>query len=153
VLAALAFAWIVLTLLLRPPYLELLRIALQRDRELAGPLRFSLGSLEVLVEALSSMNPSRATAAIHLLASHDRARWIPALTLFHPEPEVLSAALRYVPAVDRRDWIQPTERLIDHPSEEVRVAAMGSLAEHGIRAPLARHLAGCWLGDHELGRR
>ncbi len=142
VVLGLAFTWIVLTLLLRHPYLDLFRLALQRDRQVDGPLRFSLGSLEVLVEALSSMNPSRATAAIHLLASHDRARLIPALTLFHPEPEVLLAALRYVPAADRRDWIQPAERLMDHASEEVRLAAMGALVEHGIRAPLERRLTG-----------
>lgn len=142
VVLALAFIWIVLTLLLRHPYLELFRLALQRDREVDGPVRFSLGSLEVLVEALSSMNPSRATAAIHLLASHGRARLIPALTLFHPDPEVLLAALKYVPAADRRDWVQPTERLIDHASEEVRLAAMSALVEHGIRAPLERRLAG-----------
>ncbi|HEU5077301.1 MAG TPA: hypothetical protein VFU02_24085, partial [Polyangiaceae bacterium] len=148
VVAALAFVWIVLTLLLRHPYLELFRIALQRDRELEGPVRFTMGSLEVLVEALSSMNPSRATAAINLLASHDRARLIPALTLFHPDPEVLLAALKHVPAADRSDWIPPTERLIDHPSEEVRIAAMGALAEHGIRGPLERRL----VGDNPLMR-
>lgn len=142
VVAALASIWIVLTLLLRSPYLELFRIALQRDRELEGPLRLTLGSLEVLMEALSSMNRSRANAAIHLLASHGRARLIPALTLFHPDPKVVLTALRYVPAVDRSDWISPAERLIDHASEEVRVAAMGALVEHGVQAPLERHLAG-----------
>jgi len=142
VVAALAFVWVVLTLLLRHPYLELFRQALERDRELEGPLPLSLASLEVLLQALSSLNPSRATAAIHVLASHDRARLIPALTLFHPDPEVLLAALKYVPAADRSDWVAPTERLIDHASEEVRVAAMGVLAEHGIHAPLERRLMG-----------
>lgn len=141
-IALLALSWIVLTLLLRHPYLALFRIALQRDRELDGPLRFTMGSLEVLMEALSSMNPARATAAIHLLASHGRARLIPALTLFHPAPEVVLSALKHVPAPDRTDWIEPTERLIDHESEEVRIAAMGALADHGVRAPLERRLAG-----------
>jgi hypothetical protein len=142
VVAALASVWIVLALLLRHPYLELFRIALSRDRELEGPLRLSFGSLEVLVEALSSMNPSRATAAIRLLSSHGRSRLIPALTLFHPDPEVVLTALKYVPAAGRSDWIAPTERLIDHASEEVRIAAMGALAEHGVRAPLERRLVG-----------
>ena len=142
VIALLAFSWIVLTLLLRHPYLELFRNALQRERELDGPLRFSMDSLEVLMEALSSMNSARATAAIHLLASHGRARLIPGLTLFHPAPEVLLSALKHVPAANRTDSIEPTERLIDHASEEVRIAAMGALAEHGVRAPLERRLAG-----------
>jgi len=50
--------------------------------------------------------------------------------------------LKHVPAADRTDWIEPTERLIDHESEEVRFAAMGALADHGVRAPLERRLAG-----------
>lgn len=142
VVLALAFTWLVLTLFLRRPYLQLFRLALQRDREVDAPVRFSMGSLEVLVEALSSMNPSRAIAAMHLLAAHDRSRLIPALTLFHPEPEVLLEALRTVPAADRSDWVLPTERLLDHASEEVRIAAMGALIEHGISAPLERRLTG-----------
>ncbi len=140
VIVALTALWIGLTVLLRNPYLALFRSALHDERELDGPLRLTIGSLEVLVEALSSMNASRATAAINLLASHGRARLIPALTLFHPEEEVLLSALKHVPTRDRQDWVVPTERLIEHESERVRLAAMSALIEHDFTEPIERRL-------------
>lgn len=140
IIVSLALLWIVSTVLLRQPYLTLFRSALQDNRTLEGPLRLTLASLEVIVEALSSMNPSRATAAIHLLSSHGKSRLIPALTLFHPATEVVLSALEHVPAADREDWILPTERLIDHSALEVRVAAMGALLKHGLSKPIEQRL-------------
>ena len=139
--AILAAIWLACTILLQKPYLALFRNALKDDREVVGPLRFSMGSLEVLVEALSSMNPSRAVAAIQLLASNRRARLIPALALFHPSEQVLLSALQHIPSADREDWIAPTERLIEHESENVRLAAMGALLEHGITEPIEARLS------------
>lgn len=140
IIVILAFSWIGLTVLLRDPYLALFRSALQDNRAMEGPLRLTLGSLEVIVEALSSMEPAKATAAIQLLSSHGQSRLIPALTLFHPSPEVVVSALHHVPAAERQDWILPAERLIDHESSEVRVAAMGALLKFGYKKPIERSL-------------
>src|SRR5690606_7997781 len=118
----------------------LLRSALEDDREVDAPLRLHIDSLQVILEALSSMNPSRAIAGILMLASNRRAELIPALTLFHPDKDVLLRALEHVPAPNRTGWIGPTERLLDHESEEVRFAAMGALLSHGIQQPVEARL-------------
>jgi AAA family ATP:ADP antiporter len=83
-----------------------------------------------VMEALSSREPSRVVGALDLLAERRRARLIPGLILYHEAEEVLLRALEVVPAADRSDWVPLTERLLAHPSDLVRVAAVRALARH-----------------------
>ena len=140
IVMSLSATWVLCTVLLKKPYLALFRSTLTDDREVVGPLLLDIDSLELLFEALSSMNDSRAIAALHLLSAHKRPHLIPALVLFHPSEQVLLSALERVPAADRDDWIVPTLRLIGHESEAVRLAAIEALVEYGMGDALEARL-------------
>jgi AAA family ATP:ADP antiporter len=140
VLGGFAAAWLVAAVSLRSLYLDKLRQALARpafdaDQDL------DLTSAEVVVEALSSSDPKRVTAAIGLLAAHNRTRLIPALILHHESPEVLRAALDVVASPDRRDWVPLASRLLSHAEAPVRTAAVRALARAGQALPMASLLS------------
>lgn len=155
---SLALAWILGGLTLRRAYLELFRTALQRHTPRdAQELRLDLDNVEVVVEALSSRDTDRATAAIQLLASSGRARLIPALILYHEAAEVLLAALEVIATDDRDDWMPLAVRLLEHEEERVRFAALRALARAGDRdavearlldiSPAVRAHAAYWLAE------
>ncbi|MEO8702300.1 MAG: HEAT repeat domain-containing protein [Kofleriaceae bacterium] len=130
ILIALAVMWFAVAASLRSPYLSQLRTALMRptfetDHEL------DVGSLEVVVEALSSIDDRRVIAAIQVLQRHHRSKLIPALLLRHDSPEVLRVALDAIGVANRTDWIPLTRRLLvsDHPL--IRIAAIRALARMG----------------------
>jgi AAA family ATP:ADP antiporter len=134
----LASSWVFLTIQLRRPYLDLFRTALQRPTATgAGLLRLDLESVEVVVEALSSRDPARALAAIELLVHSKRTRLIPALILYHEAESVLLRALEVIGTKERKEWVPLAQRLLQHPSDAVRVAAVRSLAGLGT-APIWR---------------
>ncbi|MEZ4222892.1 MAG: hypothetical protein R3B13_18260 [Polyangiaceae bacterium] len=133
IVAGLAAAWVVVALSLRAPYLEAFRTSLGRgglDDARIGFDNLDLTSVEAVTEALSSPEPTRALAAINLLADAKRTRLIPALILYHESEEVVLRALAVVPEARRRDWIPLAERLMTHSSEAVRLAAVRALARH-----------------------
>lgn len=156
-------SWLVLAVALRRPYLDLFRNALQRrggDRD-RRELRLDLGSVEVVVEALSSPDPQRAISAIDLLVTGKRDRLIPALILYHEAPEVLIRALDAIATPRRADWIPLAERLLTHADDRVRVAAaralsrVGELAEVRARldgaSPAVRGHVAFWLAERAGG--
>jgi ATP:ADP antiporter, AAA family len=91
-----------------------------------------------VLEALSSREPARAIAAIDLLRDKKHARLVPGLILYHESEEVLVRALAVVATPDRTDWIPLAERLLTHPSADVRVGAVRALSAAGQREAVAR---------------
>lgn len=158
-IVALSAAWLMLAMALRRPYLDLFRSALQRRgaQDRRGELRLDLGSVEVVVEALSSPDPGRVVAAIDLLVTGRRSRLIPALILYHESAEVLVRALEAIATPDRKDWIPLAERLLAHPDDEVRVAVVRALSQVGelseVRerlgdaSPAVRGHAAFWMAE------
>ncbi|MEJ7729912.1 MAG: MFS transporter [Polyangiaceae bacterium] len=130
VVAVLALGWFALTMSMRRPYLDLFRQALSRGSNDVPTQELDLNSVEAVMEALSSREPPRVVGALDLLVERGRTRLVPGLILYHESEEVLLRALEVVPAADRSDWVPLTERLLAHPSDLVRVAAVRALARH-----------------------
>jgi hypothetical protein len=135
VLAVVAAVWLAVALTMRRAYLDRLRQALARP-SFAFDQDLDLASIEVVVEALSSTEPRRVIAAMHVLSERGRARLVPALILLHDAPEVLLEALRVVAVPGRRDWRPLGRKLAEHPSPEVRAAALRALVRAGDRSLL-----------------
>ena len=158
-IVALCLVWVVFAMGLRTSYLGLFRSALHRATPESQQTRLELDirSVEVVVEALSSREPDRAIAAIDLLVAGKRHRLIPALILYHESEAVLERALPAVASSDRRDWIPLAERLLEHDSIEVRIAALRALAGAGVTSaievrlldvrPRVRAHAAFWLAE------
>ncbi len=152
---ALGLAWLLVALRLRRPYLDLFRLALQRKDSNTRHLELDLNAVEVMVDALSSTDSTRVIASMDLLAGGDRRKLIPALILYHDSEEVLLRALEIIGTNDRSDWIPLGERLLSHPEEHVRVAALRALTRAGrtdaVRgrlldiSPFVRAHAAFWL--------
>jgi AAA family ATP:ADP antiporter len=140
IVVGLAAIWVGVTAGLRRPYLDLFRRALRRGSLDAGALGddLDIGSVEAIMEALSSRDAARVIAAMEVLQERKRSRLIPGLILYHESPEVLVRALAVVAASDRGDWVPLAERLLTHPAEAVRVAAVRALGEKGDVEAVAR---------------
>jgi AAA family ATP:ADP antiporter len=133
IIAALVAGWIITIVTLRGSYLDLFRQALSR-----GTLDLSietqeldLGSIEAVMDALSSPDPTRVTAAMGILQEKGRSRLIPGLILFHDAEAVLLRAVELAMETSRRDWIPLMQRLLVHPSESVRAATVRTLVHLG----------------------
>jgi AAA family ATP:ADP antiporter len=94
--------WAVLGVRLRRPYLALFRSSLIARPDVKHQA-LDLDSVEFVIESLSDREPSKAIAAIDLLANNDRARLVPALILYHESPTVLCVRLRTITTSDRKD--------------------------------------------------
>jgi AAA family ATP:ADP antiporter len=128
--AVLALLWLGASMRVQKPYLELFRKALGRgDLEGDGPMReLDLTAVQALLEALARPDPDDVIAAMNLLAERGRGRLIPALILYHDDTAVLKRALELFGDSERRDWFALGERLLQHTSPEVRLAAVRALA-------------------------
>lgn len=141
VVASLAALWLVIAISLRRPYIDLFRQALSRATLDTSAEDLNLASVEAIMEALSSRDPDRVLAAIDILVDNQRTRLIPALILYHESGLVLTRALEVVATADRQDWVPLAHRLLDHPDEVVRAAAVRVLTARGHREGLRRGLA------------
>ena len=133
IIGVLAAAWVGTTVAMRSTYLDLFRQALSR-----GTLDLSietqeldLGSIEAVMDALSSVEPVRVTAAMNILQDKKRSRLIPGRILFHNDEAVLLRALEIALETDRREWIPRMIRLLVHPAEAVRAATVRTLVHLG----------------------
>lgn len=124
--AALAAAWIAVTLNLKRHYLDLFRATLRRGamptRVEAPPL--DMASLEQLVAALDSHDDAEVLGALDLLEAEDRTRAIPSLILFHPSRAVVLRALTLFEEAGRDNVVATIDRMLDHTDAEVRAAAL-----------------------------
>jgi hypothetical protein len=138
--AALAALWLGASLRVHQLYLDLFRRALRRgDLERDGVARdLDLTAVQALLEALARPDPDDVIAAMNLLDERGRGRLIPALILYHDDERVLKRALELFAAAARRDWFALGERLLEHHSLEVRLAAVRALALADARPALER---------------
>src|SRR5262249_6529302 len=91
-----------------------------------------LPSAEALVERLASPDPAMVVAAMDVLVAHQRVKLVPALLLRHDSEPVLVHALGiFWDEKARTDWLPLAQKLVDHPSEVVRIAALRALAKRG----------------------
>lgn len=128
--AAAASAWLLSTLTMKRGYLNLLRRELGRgvlDARLLELEELDIDSVESVMAALSSSDPTRVIAAMQLLEESGRARLIPALILYHDSDAVLLEALEVVPRIDEQQWRPHAVRLSKSGSIEVRAAALRAL--------------------------
>ncbi|MBI2895589.1 MAG: HEAT repeat domain-containing protein [Deltaproteobacteria bacterium] len=132
--AVLGLGWLVVALRLRRPYLDLFRQALRRGaiENTGADEELDIGSVEAVMEALSSRDSATVIAAMDLLDERKRARLIPGLILYHESEEVLTRALELVSASNRKDWEPLAERLLEHPSARMRVAAVRALRHRHV---------------------
>jgi hypothetical protein len=138
--AVLAGLWLGASLQVHKPYLELFRKALGRgDLDRDGQVReLDLTAVEALLEALARPDPDDVIAAMNLLDERGRGRLVPALILYHDDERVLSRALELFASAGRRDWFALGERLLQHRSLEVRLAALRALAIADVLPALER---------------
>lgn len=139
-IAVLGLIWLALSLRVRGPYIELFRKALGRgglERELVLP-ELDLTAVETLLETLARPDARDVLAAMDVLSDRGRGRLIPALILHHSDESVLVRALELFAPAERSDWLALGERLISHPSQAVRLAAVRALALAGAREALDR---------------
>jgi hypothetical protein len=133
VVTALAAAWLAMAASLRRPYLDLFRRALAEGH--IGPgveiEELDLPSAEALVETMASPDPAAVVAAIDVLVLHRRVKLVPALVLYHDAEQVVAHALEVFGESPRTDWIPLATKLLSHPREPVRVAAVRALAKKG----------------------
>jgi AAA family ATP:ADP antiporter len=129
----LAAGWLAMAASLRRPYLDLFRRALAAGH--IGPhveiQELDLPSAEALVETMASPDPAAVVAAIDVLVQHRRVKLVPALVLYHDAPQVLVHALEVLGESPRTDWVPLAMKLLSHPREPVRIAAVRALAKKG----------------------
>lgn len=140
VAAALCVVWIFWTAELRAHYLDLFRAALREGviRERVDLEALDLNSLEALFSGLNSRDDREVVAAMDLLAEERRVRLIPALILFHPSRAVVLRALALFGASGRTDFVPVADRLLAHPDEEVRAAALAARSMAVPEEPVLR---------------
>lgn len=126
-LVTMLLVWCVSAVRLRRPYVDLFKSSLAQSRDLSPTLtdrELALPVLEAAVAALNSQSPREVMTALGLLSNYRDGRLLPALILYHPEPEVLVRALELFAQVGRRDVLPLVDRLLAHPAIEVRTAAL-----------------------------
>jgi ATP:ADP antiporter, AAA family len=142
-LAVTAVAWLWVVRLLRPLYLGAFGAQLSEGRTDRTPDQdLSVGSAEVLVGALGAPDSRDVLSAMDLLATSGRLRLIPALILYHPDPEVVLAALTHFEDGRRPDVDALLPRLLSHADPGVRARAVERWPTSGQPPEALRPLAG-----------
>ena len=125
-LLLLALAWIAQALALRQTYLNVFRRTLDEgsiETRLDHP-ELDLQSAGALLRALSDPEPARSLAALQLLSERGQSNLIPNLVLYHPAPQVVSAALDVLTRDGRDDLGHLLPVLTEHEDPRVRAAAV-----------------------------
>ncbi len=129
-LTASALAWAVSSLRLRPYYIDQFRRPVVDGR--AGLRRghaptLDIASLETLISALDSESTDEVLAALGILERERKAHLVPTLILYHPDEEVVVAALRLFSRSRRRAALHAIDvHLLKHASHRVRAEAYGA---------------------------
>jgi ATP:ADP antiporter, AAA family len=123
---AVSLAWLLGTVGLEPLYVQLFRSQLKRGtiETRAEVPELDLRSMEALVGGLSSDDDVEVIAALDMFSAYDKTNLIPALILYHPSSAVLLRALDLLSGSDRTDVTRISARLLQHPNDEVRAAAL-----------------------------
>ncbi|MDF2695499.1 MAG: translocase, partial [Labilithrix sp.] len=133
-------AWLAVAVGLRTPYLDLFRGALARGTLAMADdgSEIDVNAAEALVEAMANPEPTHVVAALDLLEQRHRTKLIPALILYHDSQIVLLRSLEIFGRSTRDDSIPLGERLLAHPADAIRVAAVRAHATRGGASALAR---------------
>jgi AAA family ATP:ADP antiporter len=123
---AMAVAWALLALSVRRHYVGVFRKTL---REAAYKPRVALpdmdlASLESVMVALNSRTDGEVIAALRLLDQSGRARVIPGLILYHPDPNVVDEAIAIFTRTERHDVVPVLDRVLAQSSVAVRTSAL-----------------------------
>lgn len=135
VVLGLGVIWIGVAISMRGPYMSAFRqaIAVGGIDDAEGPEEIDVASAEALIEALASPDSNVVVSSMRVLDHRGRGRLIPALILYHHDPEVLVRALGILARDERRkDWFSLAERLLESPDDTVRAAAARALASRGV---------------------
>lgn len=135
VLLGLGVLWIGVAVSMRGPYMSAFRqaIAVGGIDDAEGPEEIDVASAEALIEALASPDANVVVSSMRVLDHRGRGRLIPALILYHHDPEVLVRALGILSRDERRkDWFSLAERLLESDDDGVRAAAARALASRGV---------------------
>jgi ATP/ADP translocase len=158
--AVLCVVWLLGYLRLQDHYVQRFRSQLRSLGAGDGAVPdLDLRSIETLVASLGSQNDGEVIAAIDLLEAYGRERLVSPLVLYHPSATVVLRALELFDGTAREDIQQLRVRLLEHPDDSVRAAALRRLVADGcdrsiVRArlkddpsPLVRHTAlALWMG-------
>lgn len=128
VLVIVSLLWIYGAIDIRRHYVDVFR---SRVSKAVGAGRFAdldVASLETLVATLDSDHEPEVLAALDVLEREGRARLVPGLILYHPAQNVVIRALTMFVRYQRRRTLPAIDRLLDHPVEAVRAAAVGARA-------------------------
>ena len=131
---SLTVLWIFMALRARRGYLEAFRRSIEMHEVKPAEIRLAVADLqtvELLVEELSSTEPRRVLYAMEILESLDKKNLVSPLLLYHESPEIRARAVSVLdgapPQVALR-WLPGLRRLLKDPEPEVRMAAVGALA-------------------------
>lgn len=130
----LTLLWMLASQRLEGPYLNLFRDTLEGAglAEKFSLPSLDLSSLEKLMAALNSSDDRDVIAALDLLEEQGRGQLVPALILYHPSAPVVERALRLLVRTERDDYLMLAERLLNHPTAEVRTVAIRALTQRGL---------------------
>jgi hypothetical protein len=143
-LVVLCAGWLLCIAGLKPHYLELFRSQLRHGtiETRVDVAELDLHALEALVSALSAEDDVEVIAALEMFATYNKLHLVPALILFHPSRAVVLRAFELFTHSARRDVLRLTGRLLRHPDQEVRAAALRHFSAHQqILGPLQRCLS------------
>jgi AAA family ATP:ADP antiporter len=141
-IAGAAVGWLEVIRALRSRYVQLFREQLSRGRAApAGLPKLDLSVAETLVAALGSSETREVLTSMDLLVRYGRPRLLPTLILYHPEPEVVRAAMAHFDNLQRRDVDALLPFLLKHGDESVRATAVRRWMAAGQPADELRGLA------------
>lgn len=126
-MTSMLLVWAMAALRLRRPYVDLFKSSLAQSRDLSPTLtdrELALPVLEAAVASLNSQSPREVITALSLLSNYREGKLLPALILYHPEPDVLVRALDLFAQVGRSDVVPLVDRLLSHDVALVRAAAL-----------------------------
>jgi ATP:ADP antiporter, AAA family len=132
VLTASALAWAASSVRLRALYVEQFRGPVVDSRALARHVhapKLDVASLETLIAALDSESNDEVLAALGILERERKSRLVPTLILYHPDEEVVVAALRLFSRTRRTGALHAIDSsLTKHESVRVRAEAYAARA-------------------------
>jgi len=126
---ALIAGWLTTTVAMRRQYVESFRAGLKKKAVDPGAIDLTdATALEVVVQSLGSADARQVIHALRLLQTHDRAKLVPPLLLYHDSAAVRRAVLRLVSLAGRTDALSLVERCLSDEDAGVRAEAVTAVA-------------------------
>lgn len=126
VLIVVTLFWIYGAVDIRRHYVDVFRARVSKGLDVGPFADLDVASLETLIATLDSDNEAEVLTALDVLEREGRARLVPGLILYHPAQQVVIRALTMFVRDQRRRLLPAVDRLLEHPSEAVRAAAVGA---------------------------